>query len=100
MFEDELIPPVEMLFDGTTSQEEFKNHGEGFTKYYLIDHARLKVDERVLDVGSGNGQKARVLANYLSDKGSYEGIDIVAEGIEWCSEKYKKYQHFRFLMVF
>ena len=99
MFEDELVPPVEMIFDGATSQEEFKAHGEGFTRYFLIEHAQLKADDRVLDVGCGIGQKARVLTKYMSDKGSYEGTDIVAMGINWCRENYHKYPNFRFQLA-
>ena len=37
--------------------------------------------EHVLDIGSGNGQKARVLAGYLNSEGRYEGFDIVAKVI-------------------
>ena len=78
--DDELIPPIEMMFDGATSKSEFKNVGEGFTRYFLIEHARLKPNEKVLDVGCGNGQKARVLTKHLTDCGSYEGFDI---GSSW-----------------
>jgi SAM-dependent methyltransferase len=93
---DELVPPADMIFDGAASQEEFINIGEGFTHYFLLGHARLKPDEKVLDVGCGIGQKARVLTRYLSEKGRYEGIDIVAKGIEWCIEHYKKFPNFHF----
>ncbi len=96
---DELVPPSHMIFDGTTRQEDFVRVGDGFTRYFLIDHARLRADERVLDMGCGIGQKARVLAKYLSSAGSYEGIDIVATGIDWCRERYARYLNFHFQLA-
>jgi glycosyltransferase involved in cell wall biosynthesis/ubiquinone/menaquinone biosynthesis C-methylase UbiE len=96
---DELVPPVHMIFNGTTSQEEFVRTGDGFTRYFLIDHACLRPDERVLDMGCGIGQKARALAKYLSSTGSYEGIDIVASGIDWCRKQYARYPNFNFKLA-
>lgn len=96
---DELIPPNGMLFDGSTTGEEFKSVGEGFTQYFLIAHAQLKPEEKVLDVGCGIGRNARVLANYLNQNGSYDGIDIVPRGIEWCTEHYSKFPNFRFQLA-
>lgn len=93
---DELVPSADMIFDGTASREDFVNIGEGFTHYFLLGHAGLKPDEKVLDVGCGIGQKARVLTRYLSEKGRYEGIDIVAKGIEWCTGHYKGFPNFHF----
>jgi predicted methyltransferase len=71
MTSNELVPPASMIFDGSRSQDDFVAVGDRFTKYFLIGHAGLKPDERVLDLGSGIGQKARVLAAYLSERGSY-----------------------------
>jgi SAM-dependent methyltransferase len=95
-FRDRLVPPVELMFDGAASATEFKNTGEGFTRYFLIEHARLHPSDRVLDVGCGIGQKARVLTKYLTEEGSYEGFDIVAAGIDWCQKRYRKYSNFHF----
>src|SRR3990170_3732463 len=66
---DELIPPLRLMFGGTSSVEDFKNVGEGFVRHFLIDRAVLKPDEKVLDVGCGIGQKARVLTRYLNQEG-------------------------------
>jgi SAM-dependent methyltransferase len=93
---DHLVPPPEMLFDGAVTAEQFKLNGEGFTQTYLIERARLPRNGRVLDLGSGNGQKARVLAYYLDDTGSYEGLDVVQSAIEWCQGRYSKFKNFRF----
>jgi ubiquinone/menaquinone biosynthesis C-methylase UbiE len=93
---DELIPPEKLLFDGTVTREEFKHTGTAFVKLFLIERAMLKPHEKVLDVGCGNGQKARPLVNYLNEQGSYDGFDVVQKGIEWCAEKYRKFPNFRF----
>lgn len=94
-----LIPPVKLLFDGTSSVEEFVEVGEGFTREYLRLRAKLLPGERVLDLGSGNGQKARVLAQYLNQTGSYEGLDIVRSGIEWCRRAYARFPNFTFTLA-
>jgi GT2 family glycosyltransferase/SAM-dependent methyltransferase len=95
----ELVPPMEMIFDGPTSIKEFKEVGEGFTRHCLIERAKLKPDEKVLDVGCGIGQKARVLTKYLSPAGVYEGFDIVPAGIMWCKEKYQCFPNFHFQLA-
>ena len=92
---EELIPPPDLLFDGSTNAAEFKAVGEGFTWALLIGRGRLQPHERVLDLGCGIGQKARVLATYLKG-GCYEGLDIVPKGIEWCQERYQSFGNFRF----
>jgi len=93
---DDLVPPAEMLFDGTQDAAKFKRNGEGFTRVYLIELAGLQPTERVLDVGSGNGQKARALAGYLNQRGSYEAFDVNASGVEWCQAHYARFANFRF----
>ena len=81
-----LIPPLELMHDGPVGFEEFKTNGEEFFRYYtkLCD---LKPYERMLDVGSGIGRKTFLLTDYLNHEGSYEGLDIVKTGIDWCTER-------------
>ncbi len=69
----DLVPPVELLFDGSRSAEEFKANGEGFVRAMLVQYARLRRNERVLDIGCGNGQKARALTEYLDLLGGMRG---------------------------
>lgn len=94
--DDPLIPAPELLFDGSNNAEQFASVGEGFTRVILIDRGRLLPHERVLDIGSGNGQKARVLTQHLSPIGRYVGIDIVRAGVDWCRERYAPYPNFSF----
>ena len=51
----------------------------------------------VLDVGCGIGRAAIPLTRFLSEKGRYEGFDIVPAGIDWCKDKIsKRYNNFNF----
>ncbi|MDD6209211.1 MAG: class I SAM-dependent methyltransferase [Bacteroidales bacterium] len=83
-----MIPPKGMIFIGSG---DFKKQG-----MHLLDIlkrcADLRPDNRVLDIGCGIGRLAVPLTGYLSEKGSYEGFDIVKEGIDWCN----KYIHASF----
>jgi SAM-dependent methyltransferase len=93
---DYFVPPDSMLIDGSTSAEEFRRAGEGFVRAYLLERARLRPHERVLDLGCGNGGKARALASYLDHRGSYVGLDIVRPAVMWCSERYSIFPNFSF----
>lgn len=96
----DLVPPAEMLFDGTQKCEEFVETGDNFVRAYLIDRGRLLPHERILDIGSGNGQKARPLTRFLAANGSYVGIDVVASGINWCRENYRaRFPNFSFDLI-
>ena len=45
-----LIPPVEMLFDGSSSVEQFIAFGEGFVRNILIPRAGLLPSDVFLDL--------------------------------------------------
>jgi SAM-dependent methyltransferase len=93
---DDLVPEVHELFDGTESKETFIALGNGFLWNALVARARLAPDHAVLDIGSGNGQKARPLTGFLSPDGCYRGFDIVRSGVEWCQARYARFSNFRF----
>jgi SAM-dependent methyltransferase len=67
---------------------------------YLGHYVRiggLKTTDRVLDIGCGIGRMAVPLTQYLDETASYEGIDPVNEGIEWCVQNVSRiYPNFRF----
>lgn len=80
---DKFVPPRGMIL---SDYGFFKQIGEEFFGYFK-DLAELKPNERVLDIGCGIGRMAVPLTKYLDRNGSYEGFDIVADGINWCSKK-------------
>ncbi len=93
---NELTPPRRLIFVG---RGRFLEIGNEFTEYFkqLVD---LKPNQRVLDVGCGIGRIAIPLTKYLSADGSYDGFDIVPQGIAWCREKISaRYPNFRFQLA-
>lgn len=91
-----LIPPKGKIFVGAG---EFKKTGEELLKQ-VIATCGMTADARVLDVGCGIGRVAVPLIRFLSDKGSYEGFDIVKQGIKWCKNNITpQYPNFTFLHV-
>jgi SAM-dependent methyltransferase len=60
----------------------------------------LKPNEAVLEPGCGAGRMAEPLTRYLSEEGSYDGFDIVADAIEWCRKNIaSRHPNFRFRHV-
>ncbi|MEY2565282.1 MAG: hypothetical protein QOH88_3475 [Verrucomicrobiota bacterium] len=96
MNEQLLVPPEEALFDGTSTHPEFKQIGDNFAEKILKQRAGLLPGHRVLDIGSGNGQKARPLAGYLEGEGGYDGIEVVQAGVDWCQQAYSAHPNFHF----
>jgi ubiquinone/menaquinone biosynthesis C-methylase UbiE len=88
-----------MMFDGPVGYELFKENGEEFLQHY-VEIGGLKPNERMLDVGSGIGRKTLPLVSYLDKSGSYEGMDIVEQGINWCAQRYTpNFPNFRFQLI-
>jgi SAM-dependent methyltransferase len=73
------IPPADRTFVG---DGPFVEIGAEFLRWF-VELGGLKPDERVLDLGCGIGRMALPLTRYL-DGGRYVGLDVVADGIEWC----------------
>lgn len=91
---DPLVPPRGLWFVGGGHFQE-NQFLESFIQ--LCD---LQPHHRVLDVGCGIGKQAVPLTKYLDSKGSYEGFDIVDEGIQWCQREItSRHPNFRFRHV-
>jgi len=92
----DLVPPKEMLHDGSSSPEEFVDYGDGFVQYILVPRARLVPSAAIFDLGCGNGSVARALTRFLSPSGRYEGVDVHAPAIAWLQERYRSHRNFKF----
>ena len=62
----------------------------------LQDHAGLRPQDQVLDIGCGNGRVAAQLAPVLRDAGGYVGFDISRAGIRACLRQFAGQPHMRF----
>lgn len=92
---ESLVPPRRLHFVGNG---DFKAVGDEFLRYF-IELGGLRPEHRVLDLGCGIGRMARPLTGYLTT-GSYEGLDIVPSGIQWCQRSYAKtYPNFHFQLA-
>ncbi len=93
---NEMIPPRRLIFIGSG---DFVTVGDEFLDYFR-HLCGLQPEHRVLDLGCGIGRMAVPLTGFLSAQGSYEGIDIVPQGIDWCTSHItSKYPRFRFQLA-
>ena len=78
-----LLPPASLLTFGAV--DDFQTSGQNLVRR-LADLGGLTPSSDVLDVGSGIGRLAIPLTSFLGPQGSYHGLDIVQEGVEWCEQ--------------
>ena len=90
------VPPRGMVFVG---YGDYVKQGSKFLGYFK-DLCGLQPQHHVLDIGCGIGRMAYPLTGYLNSEASYEGFDIVKEGIDWCTRNISKScPNFRFTHV-
>jgi len=90
-----LIPPRHMR-GPVGGQDDFLQVGNEFLGYFK-NQGGIRPDHHVLEVGCGVGRMAIPLTTYISKTGTYDGFDIVPEGIKWCSERITtRHPNFRF----
>lgn len=88
-----MIPPNHIVNINAGDSEAI---GQEFLKYF-IELGDLEREADVLDVGSGFGRMAVPLTNYLTPKSRYEGLEIIANGVDWCTKNItKRYKNFTF----
>jgi SAM-dependent methyltransferase len=93
---DPLTPPRTKIFVGGG---DFKETGIAFRELFK-ELGNLKPYHRVLDIGCGIGRMAAPLTEYLNKDGSYEGFDIVQDGIDWCQHNITpRFPNFRFALA-
>lgn len=63
----------------------------------LRERTDLKPYEKVLDVGSGTGRMSLPLIKYLDSNGTYDGLEIIKQFIDWCQKNITtKHPNFHF----
>lgn len=88
------IPPMRLV--RVSPYKTFRKAGEEW-KNKLILVGGLRPEHNILDIGCGSGRLSLALMDYVSDAGSYTGIDIRADEIKWLSKHYtKKRKNFTF----
>ncbi len=76
---------------------DFEEVGQEFLSLFR-ELVNLQPDDHILEIGCGSGRMAIPLSNYLNHKGSYTGMDIVAESIVWCQTNIStRHSNFHFL---
>jgi SAM-dependent methyltransferase len=89
-----LLPPAHLriYYYGTWSPDAFARHCD-VTRTELLSRGLLR-DHRVLDIGSGIGNLAIGLRDYLR---RYDGIEIHREAVAWCQRAItRRHPTFRF----
>lgn len=94
---DPLVPPRRASFVGNS---DFRDTCDQFLNLF-VKYGGLSSGDRILDVGCGIGRMARPLSRVLSPPaGSYDGFDVVADGITSCQQHHRDTQvPFRFAHV-
>lgn len=93
----DLVPPLKLrvqcgLGNWTKVGAEFRD--------IFVRLGGLRRSDRVLDIGCGYGRMAVALADWLDPGGSYEGIDIFPEALDWCRTRItRKHPNFRFRLI-
>lgn len=96
---DEMTPPRRLTRRIGNKNEDFQISGNNYLQYFIeqLGDLQLKPNDSVLEVGCACGRVARALTKYLADAGNYEGLDIDADAINWCSKNiHKKFPNFNF----
>ena len=95
---DSMTPPRRMINVGSHSFTRSDFHSVGQTLLeYMTRVGGLSKDDQILDVGCGVGRMAIQLAPLLSEKGSYNGFDIIKESIDHCTKNISsRYPDIRF----
>lgn len=94
----DLLPSDEFIAEhaGGLTRAHFIAGGGAVVEQVLVGKGGLAPTHRVLDIGCGCGRIARPLARYLAQKGSYDGLDLRREVIDWCREAYRDFPNFHF----
>lgn len=78
------FPPEHLIrLIGSKNVDEFLQSGQEFREYFLT-LGKMKLTDTILEIGCGCGRMAFSL---LDLAGTYHGIDVNKEMIDWCQQK-------------
>ncbi len=87
-----MLPPV---VPQGRRPHEFRSDGDELLLTLAAADA-ISPDDAILDIGCGDGLLARPLTEFLVPGGTYLGVDVSQEAIEWCARAYTEYEYFSF----
>ena len=88
-----LLPPKRYDYINIGENEYI---GKEFFNYF-ITLGSLKPTNHVLEIGCGFGRMAIPLTEFLDKEGSYNGLDIIIDGINWCKSNFTpRFRNFKF----
>ena len=89
-------PPKSLRFMGA-SDDEFIRVGDTIESE-LRDLANLRDPESIIDIGCGYGRVAHALLRH-GHRGTYLGLDILADHIAWCTDHLTPYTEGRYQFI-
>lgn len=94
-----MVPDANDMYEGPSSYAEFHANGLEFLELYK-SICSLQPDERMLDIGSGLGRKTLPLTGYFDARARYDGMDVSAQGVDWCTRTITpRFPNFRFQRI-
>jgi SAM-dependent methyltransferase len=96
-YEPALVPPRALMrTEGIDVLEEWFRWAEEWSMLLRV-YGRLRRDDAVLEIGCGLGRVAFSLRYLLSERGTYDGFDIVAEKVRFLQREFERaHPNFRF----
>jgi len=94
------VPSRGLIYTGSPASAE-KYIEQGLMQLNTLKkEINLQPNDSVLDIGSGVGRTAIALTTCIDKTGSYDGFDVVKEGVDWCNARLgKDYPNFKFKYV-
>lgn len=94
---EELIPPPDIVRDGSSSLANYISTGAHFADLFKT-YLPLRHDSAVLEIGSATGRMSRQFTPLLSARGRFTGVEIMPAQVAWCRERITgRFPNFQFV---
>ncbi len=87
----DVFPPPGIL--NYKNRKGYLETGDNYLRLFI--EYGLKPNHHVLEIGCGTGRISRVMRDFLS-RGSFIGVDIMTEAIDWCKKSFQDVPHMKF----